>query len=47
MREAEESPLLEAVAKERLVNTQLAGKVLAGAVVVYELWISAIALYYL
>jgi hypothetical protein len=35
--EAEESPLLEAVARERLVNTQQAGKDLAGAVVIYEL----------
>jgi hypothetical protein len=31
--EAEESPLLEAVARERLVKTQQAGKFLAGAVV--------------
>jgi hypothetical protein len=31
--EAEESPLLEAVARERLVKIQRAGKCLAGAVV--------------
>jgi hypothetical protein len=36
--EAEESPLLKAVAKEWLVKTQQAGKDLAGAVVVCELW---------
>jgi hypothetical protein len=44
MREAEESPLLEAVAKERLVKIQQAGKGLAGAVVICELWRLAIAL---
>jgi hypothetical protein len=44
LREAEESILLESVAKERLVKTQQAGKCLAGAVVIYELWRSAIAL---
>jgi hypothetical protein len=32
-RKAEESPLLDAVAKKRLVKTQQAGKGLAGAVV--------------
>jgi hypothetical protein len=37
-REIEESPLLEAVARERLVKTQQAGKGLAGAVVICELW---------
>jgi hypothetical protein len=37
-REAEESPLLEAVARERLVKTQQAGKDFAGAMVIYELW---------
>jgi hypothetical protein len=31
------NPLLEAVAKERLVKTQQAGKGLAGAVVICEL----------
>jgi hypothetical protein len=36
--EAEESPLLEAIAREQLVKTQQAGKGLAGAVVVCELW---------
>jgi hypothetical protein len=30
----EESPLLEAIARERLVKTQQAGKGLAGAVVI-------------
>jgi hypothetical protein len=35
-REAEESSLLEAVARERLLKTQQAGKGLAGAVVIYE-----------
>jgi hypothetical protein len=34
VREAEEFPLLEAVARERLVKTQQAGKGLAGAVVI-------------
>jgi hypothetical protein len=36
--EAEESPLLEAVARERLVKTQQAGKGLAGAVVICKAW---------
>jgi hypothetical protein len=36
-REAEGSPLLEAVARERLVKTQQAGKGLAGVVVICEL----------
>jgi hypothetical protein len=36
--EAEESPLLEATAREWLVKTQQAGKGLAGAVVICELW---------
>jgi hypothetical protein len=36
-REAKESPLLEAVARERLVKTQQAGQGLAGAVVICEL----------
>jgi hypothetical protein len=35
---AEESPLLEAVTKEWLVKTLQAGKALAGAVVICELW---------
>jgi hypothetical protein len=36
--EAEESPLLEAVAREQLVKMQQAGKGLGGAVVICELW---------
>jgi hypothetical protein len=43
-REAEESPLLEAVAKKRLMKKQQAGKGLAGAIVIYEWWRLAIAL---
>jgi hypothetical protein len=43
-REAEESPLLEAVARERLVKTQQAGKGLSGAVVICELWWLAVEL---
>jgi hypothetical protein len=42
--EAEESPLLEAVTKEQLVKTQQAGKGLANAVVICELWRLAVAL---
>jgi hypothetical protein len=37
MREAEESPMLEAVARERLVKRQQAGKGLKGAVVICDL----------
>jgi hypothetical protein len=37
MREVEESPLLKAVARERLVKKERAGKGLEGAVVVCEL----------
>jgi hypothetical protein len=44
VREIKESPLVEAVARERLVKTQQAGKGLAGAVVVYELWRLAVVL---
>jgi hypothetical protein len=44
VREAEESPMLEAVANERLVKTQQAGKGLAGAMVFCELWRLAMAL---
>jgi hypothetical protein len=44
VREAEESPLLEAFARERLAKTQQARKGLAGAVVICELWILAVAL---
>jgi hypothetical protein len=40
----EESPLLETVARERLVKTQQVGKDLAGSVVICELWRSAVAL---
>jgi hypothetical protein len=43
VREAKESALLEAVARERLMK-QLAGKGLAGALVVCELWRLAVAL---
>jgi hypothetical protein len=43
-RGAEESPLLEAVARERLVKTQQAGKCLVCAVVIDELWRLAMAL---
>jgi hypothetical protein len=42
--EAEESPLLEAVARERLVKTQQARKDFAGVVVICELWSLAVAL---
>jgi hypothetical protein len=43
-REAEESPLLEAIAREWLVKTQQAGKGLVGAVVIFELWRLAVVL---
>jgi hypothetical protein len=36
--EAEESALVEAIAREWLVKTQQAEKDLAGAVVIFELW---------
>jgi hypothetical protein len=42
--EAEESALLEAVIRKWLVRTQQAGKGLAGAVVICELWRLAVAL---
>jgi hypothetical protein len=42
--EAEESPLLEAVTRERLVKAQKAEKDLACAVVICELWRLAVAL---
>jgi hypothetical protein len=42
--EAEESKLLEAVTRERLVKTQQAIEYLAGASVIYELWRLAVAL---
>jgi hypothetical protein len=44
VREAEEYAPLETVSRERLVKTQQAGKGLAGAVVICEVWKSAIAL---
>jgi hypothetical protein len=44
VREAEEFPLVEAVAREWLVKTQQAGKCLARAVVICELWGLAVAL---
>jgi hypothetical protein len=37
-REAEESPLLKAVARERLVNTRQTRKCLADVVVIYKVW---------
>jgi hypothetical protein len=43
-REPDESPLLEAVTRERLVKTHQAGKGLVGAVVICELWRLAVAL---
>jgi hypothetical protein len=43
-REAEESPLLEAAARERLVKTQQAGKGLENSVVICESWKLAVAL---
>jgi hypothetical protein len=42
--EAEESPLLETIARKWLVKTQQAGKGLAVAVVICELWRLAVAL---
>jgi hypothetical protein len=42
--EYEESPLLEAVTRKRLVKTQQAGKGLAGAVAICELWRLTVAL---
>jgi hypothetical protein len=42
--EAEDSPLLQAVDRERLLRTQRAGKVLAHAVVICELRRLAVAL---
>jgi hypothetical protein len=44
VREAEESPLSEAVARERLVKTQQAGKGLVVAVVICELWTLVVTL---
>jgi hypothetical protein len=42
--EAEEFPLLEAVARERLLKTIRLEKGLAAAEVIYELWRLAVAL---
>jgi hypothetical protein len=44
VRETEESPLLEAVAREQLLKSQQAGKRLADTVVICEFWRSAVAL---
>jgi hypothetical protein len=44
VREAAESPLLEAVAREKLVKTEQAVKGLAGAVVICKVWRLALAL---
>jgi hypothetical protein len=44
VQEAEESPLLEGVAREQLVKIQHAGKGLPGAVVICDLWRLAVAL---
>jgi hypothetical protein len=44
VRETEESPLLEAIAREQPMKTQQAGKGLAGAVVICELWRLVVAL---
>jgi hypothetical protein len=41
--EAEESPLLEAIARERLLKTQQVVKGLAGAVMICELWRLSVA----
>jgi hypothetical protein len=42
--EAEESPLLEAVNREKLMKTQQAGKEVECTVVICKLWRSAMAL---
>jgi hypothetical protein len=44
VQEAEESLLLEAIAREQLVKTQQEGKGLVGAVVICELWILVVVL---
>jgi hypothetical protein len=44
-RDAEESPLLEAVLCEQLVKTQQAGKGLVGVVVICKVWRSVVVLY--
>jgi hypothetical protein len=43
VRDIEESSLLEAVTRERLMKTQQAGKGLAGVVTICELWRLAVA----
>jgi hypothetical protein len=43
-KKADESPLLEAIAREWLVKTKQAGKGLVGAMVICELWRSLVAL---
>jgi hypothetical protein len=43
-REAEESPLLEAVARERLLKTLQAGEHLVSAAVICKVWRLAVAL---
>jgi hypothetical protein len=42
--EAEESPLLEAVTRERLMKTQQAGKDLVSAMLMWKVWRLAMAL---
>jgi hypothetical protein len=42
--EAEESSLLETVARERLMKKKKAGKGLAGFVLIYKVWRLAVAL---
>jgi hypothetical protein len=44
VREAEESPLLKTVTKERLAKAQQAGTGLASAVVICKVWRLAVAL---
>jgi hypothetical protein len=45
--EAEESPLLEVITRERLVKTQQAGEGLRSAVLICKIWRLAMALNYL
>jgi hypothetical protein len=42
--EAEESPLLETVIKERLLKTQQVGKDLAAAVMICKMWRVAVTM---
>jgi hypothetical protein len=44
VRKAKESPLSEAVSRERLMKAQQAGKGLASALLICELWRLAVAL---